>query len=148
MKTTVTRATLADASRLEMRAEDEAECLAFGYATGHDALEAGIRNSIEAWSIFFDGELGVVLGVELLADRSVYIWCLTGKVVDRAHLAFWRVSKAIVLQARITYGNLFALADQRYVRALEWLKRLGFMWVGTRTLKNGLGFNVMHAGGL
>lgn len=146
MKTTVTRATLADARALVMRAEDEAECRACGYASGLEALEAGLAGGTETWAVSFDGEVGVVVGVEALAPRQAYIWCLTGEVVDRAKLAFWRVSRAIVEQARQTFGELLAVVDDRYVRARAWLERLGFVY-RRGVMVGGFPFSVMSIEG-
>lgn len=131
-----------------MRPEDRAECEASGYASAQEALEAGLTNSDEAWAIFFGGELGALVGVDVF-EAGAYIWCLTGRVVDRVKLSFWRVSLAIVEQCRRRHGPLFCLADRRYSRALSWLERLGFIF--TREVphpSSGEPFHVMTIGGL
>lgn len=154
MKTVVTRATLEHARALAavLRPEDEAECLASGHATALEALEKGVLFSQAAYAIFFDGELGVVLGVDRALDgapcEGLYIWCLTGKVVDRAKLSFWRVSKLIVEQMRRTFGPLHCLTDCRYTRARAWLDRLGFVRQFTVLTDNCVPFDAMTIGGL
>mgnify|MGYP000219805460 CR=1 FL=1 len=48
------------------------------------------------------------------------------EVVDKAPVAFWRVSKQVVAQLRRTFGELYCLVDTRHTRARAWLERLGF----------------------
>lgn len=113
-----------------MRAEDLAECQAAGYATGLEALRAGIEGSTEAWAVYFGGELGAVLGVDAEygtpEQPGALIWALTGKVVDRARLAFVHASRELVAWLLERHRFLFNLVDPRYVKALRWLELLGF----------------------
>lgn len=132
-----------------MRIEDEAECLASGFASAREALEAGLANSDETWAISFDGELGALVGVDRHPPLGAYIWCLTGRVVDRSKASFWRASLQLVEQCRRRHGPLFCLADRRYARALAWLERLGFIWTGeVPHPSSGEPFHVMTIGGL
>lgn len=153
MKILVVQATIEHARALApvLRAEDTAECVAAGYDSALAALEAGVTNSTEAWAIYFDGELGVVLGVDGITDQSeALLWCLTGEVIERAKLSYWRVSKGIVRDLRLRYRRLYNLTDARYGRALSWLKRLGFT-VSPSALPHpvtGLPFHLVTIGGL
>lgn len=153
MRVLVVHGTMEHARELAavLREADEAECVAAGYASGLAALEAGVANSSEAWAIYFDGELGVLLGVDAITDESeALLWCLTGKVVERAKLSYWRTSKGIVDELRRKYRRLYNLTDARYSRALAWLKRLGFA-VSPSPIPHpvtGLPFHLVTIGGL
>lgn len=149
VKPVVSIATVEHARELAkcIRPADEAECIASGFPTALEALERGVRNSEEAWAIHFGGELGVVMGISRIDDGVVYIWCLTGNVIDRAHLAFWRVSKAIIDECRRRYGSLVCLVDERHLRAQAWLDRLGFSYMHTQVDSNSLqAFRAMSIG--
>lgn len=138
MNVSIVTARLEHAAELAavMRPEDLAECQAAGYATGLEALAAGIEGSTASWAVYFGGELGCVLGVD--AEYSTpekpgaLIWALTGKVVERAPIAFVRTSKHLVTELLEKHRVLFNLVDVRYQRALRWLEALGFRQAGLR----------------
>lgn len=113
---------------LVMRPEDLAECQLAGYETGFDAVLSGIQGSTDSWAVWFGGQLGCVIGVDAHFDGypGALIWALTGRVVDRAPVAFVRTSKAIVASLLDHHRFLWNLVDPAYTKALRWLELLGF----------------------
>jgi hypothetical protein len=114
-----------------MRADDAAECAAFGL-TPLDALLESLRASEVAWTLLLDGEPAAMWGAEplrrtLLSEPgAASAWALTGTAVERHRKEFARVSRAGVAALLARYPVLFADVDARYARALRWVRWLGF----------------------
>lgn len=109
-----------------LRAPDLAECIASGFADGLSALQASLEHSVEAVSVFFDGEIVAMVGVDPLGPGQTLIWALTGRAVDQAKLTFLRWSHAVVDDFHEAFGTLTNLVDARYQGAIDWLECLGF----------------------
>lgn len=99
-------------------------------------LEFVMRQSIFTQSIFFNGELGVVWGLQTksLVDEIGYIWMLTTQVIDRNKKAFLRRSKRITAEALTACPIIRCHCDARYVKSHQWLIWLGFNTIGMETL--------------
>jgi hypothetical protein len=115
-----------------MRAGDRAEVFA---SSGSDPLGA-LRDSVrwsathggEAWAGLIDGEVAALFGVarrSLLSPVAIP-WLLTGDLVDRHPVLFFRASREVVDLWVRRFGELEQAVDVRYVQALRWAARLGF----------------------
>jgi hypothetical protein len=126
-------ATRAHAEELapRMRHGDAAEILA---SCGHRPL-AGLLASLkwseahgEAWAGLIDGEVAGIFGVgkRTLLSTSGIPWLLTGDLVERHPLLFWRASRAVLATWLERFEFLEQFVDARYTQALRWAERLGF----------------------
>lgn len=150
MKVTCAPARPEDAAELAcvMRQADVEECLASGYEHAQEAVAAGIANT-RAWSVRFDGELAFCFGVDTTSMApEVIIWFLSGQVVERAKLTFFRTTRSILEELHDIYPRLCNLVDARYTRALSWLGALGFRRGATVPHPvTGLPFIAVYSGG-
>lgn len=126
----IVRATGVHAEELvrTMRQADVEECVAAGFPGGGSALYISLQNSAHAWAVLFDGQVAAIVGVDPLSwyDGAALIWALTGEAVERAKLAYMRVSRWFVDALLEHYTALINVVDARYERALAWLAALGF----------------------
>lgn len=134
-ETSIAPATRADCFELAqvMRAADRLECEALGVSP-LATLEDALASSSWAFTVRFHGEIAAMAGLtptehhgSALGGRSSAIpWALTGAVVDRYPMQFWRLSKLFAALMRHHQPNLTNLVDARHTSALRWLERLGF----------------------
>jgi len=111
-----------------MRAEDREEVWARSRQSPLEALMDSIATSEMAFTLKFEDEIAAIWGVRGrgVLDPFACIWGLTGQVVDRFPIAFYRESKKAVALARKQYPFLANTVDARYERSLRWARRLGF----------------------
>lgn len=123
-----------------LREADRAEIVAtFGAKLPVEfILRQGIEQSIEAWAMWFNGELACLWGVSVLSvnvhgsrvdfkpERVACGWLLTTRAVDRHPKTFWLACGAIFPQVLERYGMLINWIDVRHVKAIRWADRLGF----------------------
>jgi len=110
-----------------MRAEDVAECYAYGRSPAQ-ALEESLARATYAYTAIADGEPIAMWGVRevgLLGGEAV-VWCLTGEGIWRHKKTFLRGSRAFAEYLRKRYSTVWNLVDSRYTRAIRWLKWMGF----------------------
>ena len=125
----------AEALAMSMRASDVAELAKVGLSP-LDGLELSLARSQEAWTVMFGSEVAAMYGVSVSkAGSPDRVWCLTGTVVDRKPMSFWRESKAAVKRLAAKYPELCALVDGEYAAALRWAHRLGFKARSTLDLR-------------
>lgn len=100
-------------------------------------LEFIMRNSIFSQSIFFDGELGVVWGLQSksLVGEVGYIWMLTTQVIERNKRAFLRRSRQITAEALSACPVIRCHCDASHVKSHRWLIWLGFSTLGMETVQ-------------
>ncbi len=110
-----------------MRADDVRECAAFGRAPA-EALRHGIMSSLWALTAIVDGEPHAVMGV---ASRSMIEgigvpWMLgTNRVYDHGR-DLLRHAPSVINEMHATFGRLENLVSVDNVRALRFLRRVGF----------------------
>jgi hypothetical protein len=112
----------------DMRRADADEVLAMGYAP-YDALRRSIMMSGgEAWTLMINGKVAAIGGVMNfgLLQRAGIPWLLTGNMVDKYPVTFWKAARHVLEAMRFKYAFLTNVVDSRYVASLRWLKRLGF----------------------
>lgn len=116
-----------------MRTADRLECEALGVSP-LATLEDSLASSEFAFTVRFHGQIAAMVGLtptehhgSALGGRSSAIpWALTGTVVDRYPMQFWRLSKQFATLLRRLQPNLANMVDARHTSALRWLERLGF----------------------
>lgn len=108
-----------------MRPADAAEVLASGRYGPREALEAGLKLSEMARTLFIGDEPLCMFGMVVAGDWSIP-WLLTTTLVDQHPLAFWRASKLVLAELRALYPLMQQMVDGRYTQALSWARRLGF----------------------
>lgn len=128
MAADVRPATEADARELAavMRAADRAEVLASGGWTALQALQVALDASREAWTLRIDGEVAALFGVAPLVDDVGQAWALTGEVVSRRPVAFFKACRPALAGMLERWPLLVTAVDCRYVQAVRWVERLGF----------------------
>lgn len=101
-------------------------------ATGREPLPVlleGLRDSAEAWSVFFDGELAFMWGVVPLGGYlggAGLGWLLTTDMVERHAKTFWQYTRAVMPQLLARWDVLANAIDVRHEKAIRWATRLGF----------------------
>lgn len=108
-----------------VRSADAAEVLASGGYSPREALDAGLKLSEMARTVFIGDEALCMFGVVVSGDWAIP-WLLTTDAVDRNPLAFWRASKVILAELCALYPLMLQQVDARYTQALSWVRRLGF----------------------
>lgn len=110
-----------------MRAEDQAECIACGYAPA-EGLAMAIRESAgHVFALVIDYQVVAIYGVVPVRDGVGSVWALTSAAVNRHRKTFWKTSRAVLELLTNDWPFLFAAVDARYTAAVRWLKRLGFI---------------------
>jgi hypothetical protein len=115
-----------------IRKEDAAEIYA---ESGRDPFGVIFRSLLSspgyAKTVYFDDEIAGMCGLadfNLLAGIKMG-WALTGQVVNRYPKTFFKTSLTILADMRKhdrENSMIFNLVDARYVKALNWLRRIGF----------------------
>ncbi len=111
-----------------MRPADAAEVLASGgYAPLEAALDS-LRESSEAFTAFFDGELGALFGISPgpFLGFVAYPWLLTAATVERHPRAFLRACRQVLEDWSSRFYLLEQAVDARYAVALRWAAHVGF----------------------
>jgi hypothetical protein len=131
-----------------MRADDRAEIAASpGYSTAEAAVQDAILMSDGcAYATYLGGELAAVWGVVLNGEEAVP-WLLTGEVVDRKPVAFYKACKKFLPIIRAECGELTNWVDAGYTKALRWARHLGFKVGPPEKLSNGSTFCRITLGG-
>jgi hypothetical protein len=114
-----------------MRRADAAEILASGGYKPLPGLLAALRWSRrhgQAWAGLIDGEVACLFGIgkRTLLSPAATPWLLTGDLVERHPLLFWRASRAVIAAWLEEHELLEQFVDSRYTQALRWAARLGF----------------------
>jgi hypothetical protein len=126
----VVPATLEHALRMapNLRQADLDEVWASAQLEGDQALLRGFSCSSHAWTGTVDGEPACMFGVvpaSIMSGIGVP-WMLGTDLVERHATAFLRRNKPYVKQMTAAYNYLVNYVDDRNVKAIAWLKWLGF----------------------
>lgn len=122
----------AEALAASMRAEDAAECMAYGiFESPRAAVLLSLEKSEAAWTLMLGGEVAALFGVAPAVgpdfpDDCGEAWALTGDVVARHRKAFLRASKAAIQLLLGQRSRLVSHIDASYLSAIRWAAWLGF----------------------
>lgn len=124
----------AEALALQMRQPDIDEVMASHGLTAEMALRGSVENSAHAVAMFLGGELAALFGIvrrpasreSALGVDLDCVWLLTGHVVDRYPVAFFRASQRALKAFLVISPRLFNWVDTRYPNAIQFLTALGF----------------------
>lgn len=111
-----------------MRDPDIVEVYAASGYLPVEAVEHAIEASVQAWTCYFGTEIAACFGIASLnmLDGVGVPWALTGEVVDRYPILFYRTSKDVLAWMRQQYPTMVNRIDCRNEKAIRWAKRVGF----------------------
>lgn len=112
----------------KVRPEDRAELWASSLAVPEKAMEDGLTYSKTAYTGLLDGVPVCMWGVApvCLLNRLGAPWMVGTSDLDDNALAFLRVCRAPLLELFGEYDRLENYVDARNVKAIRWLKFMGF----------------------
>jgi hypothetical protein len=128
-----------------LRAEDAAEVIAGGEASGADGVRFAVEASDVVWALDLEGAVGALFGLHAVDGRLV-LWMLTARVFGERPRAFLRAIRRHLPTLR-AYGDLFNFIDARYTGALRLAAALGATF-GSPIDRNGHVFVPFHFGRL
>lgn len=111
-----------------VRPQDAEECLAASGKGVQEALESGFPFTEKAWTGFVDGEVIGMAGVSThphMPEVGVP-WMMTSKLMDKVAMQFLRINRDKVDEMKEGHQLLKNYVDARNVKAIRWLKWLGF----------------------
>lgn len=110
-----------------MRAEDRAECEAFGLSP-LEGLRQSIAGSRDPLIATVDGKPAAAFGCIRRGALSItgIPWMLTTDLVLQHKKLFLSENRRILAEWLLDYERLFNVVDARYVKALRWMRWLGF----------------------
>lgn len=109
-----------------IRPEDVKEMEALGLGV-QEAVTKSLNNSVTAWTGWVDDQVVCMFGVGIGQDYNTGLpWMFGSTLVDRYEKIFLRRCKPYVDKMLIFFPMLVNFVDCRNVRAVKWLKWLGF----------------------
>ena len=129
-----------------MRDSDVVEVYAASGYLPVEAVEIAIRCSVNAWTCFFGTEIAACFGIASLSmlDGVGVPWALTGEVVDKHPILFYRTSKEVLAWMRQQYPTMVNRIDSRNLKAIRWARRVGFEVKGPDSVINKHGIPYHH----
>lgn len=116
-----------------LRPKDRAELLASGLTPSKATLAGFVRQS--AWSAVLVNKSGplAVCGFapQTFLSARAQVWMLSAAGVEKCPKTFFKISKAVIAYGLTRYTELYNFTDERYTRALEYVRRLGGSFDGT-----------------
>lgn len=108
--------------------DDRREVAALSGRDPAEVLIDGMQRSTEAWTGRVDGQLVCIWGVgpQSLIGETGVPWLLGSDLVQKHAPIFLRLNREYIARWRQTYPVLANVVDARHVRALRWLRWLGF----------------------
>ncbi len=111
-----------------MRGCDVRECDAAGMLTPREAVEQSLEMSPETAAILIDGKCAVIFGVgrwSVLGLRGIP-WLLTTDEAPKHTHKLIPMSRKFIEDAKEQYVYLENYVDARNIKAIKWMKWLGF----------------------
>lgn len=120
---------------LDVRANDAAECRAFGYSP-KEAVEHCVARSDTSAQEYINGELAAVWGWRLrgFLTQNIDAWLLSMEVVTAHPIEFARRSRRALNALLARHPSIFVEVHSTYTDSVKWLLWLGFKGVGARTV--------------
>lgn len=131
MEANFIRPTLEEALEIApyLREDDVAECRRFGH-TAEQAVRSSYEQSDYVWLAYVDGKPACLIGVgrTCILGNIGTPWFLTTPVMETAAAKkeLIRLSPTFVSDFMLHYDALYNYVDAKYIKALRWLKWLGF----------------------
>lgn len=117
--------------RIELRREDEVECLRGGFPSGEAALRHSIEHSTRAYQV--TSPEGEVLCYWGLREQSPFggcvAWMLSTPAIEVHRVFAARQSVKMLGHLLDTYGDVTVAVDRNYTASVEWLRWLGFTFL-------------------
>ena len=133
-----------DASALagRLRPEDCAEVLASGHRSVEGCLDFGIKNSVEAYTVFLRGVPVAAFGISVpsLLGPEAHIWFLGCPEMARIKKTFLKLTRVYIAHFHESFPCLWNIVDSRYGASVKWLAWCGARFVGDVML-NGVVFS-------
>lgn len=123
---TMRRAVAGDVDALcaSLRAQDAAEVMAGGEASGADGVRYAVSASDYVWAFELGGAVGALFGLMAVEPGRMALWMLTADVFGEKPRPFVRAIRRNLPWLR-TFGELFNFIDARYTGALRLAAALG-----------------------
>lgn len=111
-----------------MRQADVDEIWASSYSTPQSALSCAMRSSLQVWTGLIDGQVACMFGVvpQSMMGGTGFAWMLGSDLVERHQKLFLRRCRENVRMMAEQFDYLHNYVDDRNVKAIRWLKWLGF----------------------
>ena len=111
-----------------VRQEDEAELWDFACVTPAQAMYYGLNQARIVKTGFIDGEAVCMLGCNTVSAVSGVgrPWMVGTELLDKYAMAFLRRCRPVVAEMLSDYKRLENYIDARNVKAIAWLRWLGF----------------------
>jgi nitrogenase molybdenum-iron protein alpha/beta subunit len=111
-----------------MRKCDADEVWASGHMTPLEALQRGVALSEESFTGLMDGKVVCIFGVSTVTpfSRDGVPWLLASDLINETQHTFLRVNRVYVNEIKKRYASLENYVDCRNIKAIKWLKWLGF----------------------
>lgn len=116
-----------------MRAQDRAELEACGLRADEETLARFVRQSAWCAVLAVNGDILAAGGFapDTFFARRARVWMLSGEGVEKAPKTFFKFSRAVVAYGLTRYAELYNFTDERYTRALNYVRRMGGSFDGT-----------------
>jgi hypothetical protein len=96
-----------------------------------DALIASMRVSASAFTLMFDNGPAMIWGLREMGDGVARLWMMTGRLVDRAPIAFVKACKRALAPVLRDYSMVFSIIDARDAQLLRLSEAMGFTVAAT-----------------
>lgn len=111
-----------------IRKDDLNEVRASSGTGAYEAISVCVKASAEPITALYEGDVLCIFGIAktTFLSKSAAPWMLGSRVLDRHKKSFLIYSKRYIEEARKDYPHMVNYVDSRYIKAVRWLKWLGF----------------------
>jgi len=111
-----------------MRQADKDEVWAIGHFSPEDAIRMAIRGSEWSFAGIVGGDVLSIFGLggRTLLDSVGVPWALVSEQATEHRTTFLKLSRVYLDRMKQDYSVLANLVDKRNIKAVEWLRWLGF----------------------
>lgn len=136
-KVTLRLAKLEDVAELstQLRQDDINELKALGYEPLEGLLKSFIGSTV-CKSVFIDGVLSAMFGIQKISKGWGVIWMLGSDRLFLVPMSMIKVSKRVINNFLGEYDVIFNLIDTRNTSHVKWLKILGFKFGLSQIINN------------
>jgi hypothetical protein len=109
-----------------MRQADIDEAIAFSGEPPHQAIVSSLELASHSWMALRDGRPAAVFGCTPVADGVGMPWFLGTDAASGDPASMTRFGRAVIADMLKTYRHLINFVDARNVKAVRWLRFMGF----------------------